>query len=48
MLMFEAEKMQASRWFKTLRDEIVSAFEQVEEDHLKGPFSDKELSLIHI
>ena len=29
--MFEAEKMQASRWFKTLRDEIVSAFEQVEE-----------------
>ena len=39
--MFEAEKMQASRWFKTLRDEIVSAFEQVEEGHVKGPFSDK-------
>ena len=39
--MFEAEKMQASKWFKTLRDEIVSAFEQVEEGHVKGPFSDK-------
>mgnify|MGYP003327393519 CR=1 FL=1 len=26
--MFEAEKSRASSWFKTLRDDIVSAFEQ--------------------
>ena len=40
--MFEAEKMQASRWFKTLRDEIVSAFEQVEEGHVGAPFQIKQ------
>ena len=39
--MFEAEKSLASSWFKTLRDEIVSAFKQIEIDHLSGPFSDE-------
>ena len=38
--MFETEKSLASGWFKTLRDEIVSAFNQIEIDHLSGPFSD--------
>ena len=39
--MFEAEKSRASSWFKTLRDDIVSAFEQIESDHSSGPFSDE-------
>ena len=39
--MFETEKSLASNWFKTLRDEIVSAFKQIEIDHLSGPFSDE-------
>ena len=34
---FEAEKKQASRWFRTLRDEIVAAFEDLEERDLSGP-----------
>ena len=38
--MFEAEKSRASSWFKNLRDDIVSAFEQIEADHSSGPFSD--------
>ena len=37
--MFEAEKSLASSWFKTLRDEIISAFKQIEIEHLSGPFS---------
>lgn len=39
--MFEAEKSRASSWFKNLRDDIVSAFEQIEADHSSGPFSDE-------
>ena len=39
--MFETEKALASSWFKSLRDEIVSAFKQIEIDHLSGPFSDE-------
>ena len=39
--MFETEKSLASSWFKSLRDEIVSAFKQIEIDHLSGPFSDE-------
>ena len=38
--MFETEKSLASSWFKSLRDEIVSAFKQIEIDHSSGPFSD--------
>ena len=39
--MFETEKVLASSWFKSLRDEIVSAFKKIEIDHSSGPFSDK-------
>ena len=39
--MFETEKSLASSWFKSLRNEIVSAFKQIEIDHLSGPFSDE-------
>lgn len=34
------EKQTASAWFKTLRDDIVAAFEALEENHTVGPFSD--------
>jgi coproporphyrinogen III oxidase len=37
---FETEKTRASTWFRTLRDEIVAAFEGLEDSHTKGPFSD--------
>lgn len=36
-----AEKAQAAQWFETLRDEIVSAFRGLEENHEVGPFSDR-------
>ena len=39
--MFETQKSLASSWFKSLRDEIVSAFKQIEIDHSSGPFSDE-------
>ena len=39
--MFETQKSLASSWFKSLRDEIVGAFKQIEIDHLSGPFSDE-------
>ena len=39
--MFETEKSLASSWFKSLRDEIVSAFKQIEIGHSSGPFSDE-------
>lgn len=35
------EKTQASAWFRTLRDEIVSRFEALEDSHTTGPFSDQ-------
>lgn len=34
-------KTRASAWFRTLRDQIVAAFEKVEEDHLQGSFSEQ-------
>ena len=34
------EKQTASAWFKTLRDDIVAAFEALEENHTVGLFSD--------
>ncbi|WP_375229096.1 oxygen-dependent coproporphyrinogen oxidase [Roseobacter sp. S98] len=37
---FDTEKQQASAWFRTLRDEIVGAFEELERDHSEGPLSD--------
>ncbi|MFD0910055.1 oxygen-dependent coproporphyrinogen oxidase [Ruegeria arenilitoris] len=38
--MFETEKSTASTWFRQLRDEIVAAFEALEDSHQVGPFSD--------
>lgn len=35
-----SEKEQASSWFRTLRNEIVAAFEKLEAEHTVGPFSD--------
>ncbi|WP_170606190.1 oxygen-dependent coproporphyrinogen oxidase [Ruegeria arenilitoris] len=40
--MFEREKSTASAWFRHLRDEIVAAFESLEDSHNSGPFSDAE------
>lgn len=37
----QAEKAQAARWFKTLRDDIVSAFQSLEDSHSIGPMNDK-------
>jgi coproporphyrinogen III oxidase len=38
--MFDTEKSTASAWFRTLRDQIVAAFEELEDSHDTGPFSD--------
>ena len=37
---FTEEKQLASGWFRTLRDQIVAAFEELEETHTAGPFND--------
>jgi len=37
----QAEKAQAARWFKTLRDDIVTAFQSLEDSHSVGPMNDK-------
>ncbi|MGR3713327.1 MAG: oxygen-dependent coproporphyrinogen oxidase [Shimia sp.] len=37
----DSERAQASVWFRTLRDDIVAAFEGLEADHVKGPMSDQ-------
>ncbi|CUH52379.1 oxygen-dependent coproporphyrinogen oxidase [Shimia marina] len=37
----ETEKQTASTWFRTLRDEIVAAFEGLEDSHSEGPFADQ-------
>ncbi|HBR40782.1 MAG TPA: coproporphyrinogen III oxidase, partial [Sulfitobacter pontiacus] len=34
---FEAEKTRAAEWFRSLRDQIVEAFETLERDHAEGP-----------
>ena len=36
----EHEKATAAKWFRQLRDEIVSAFEGLEDSHETGPFSE--------
>lgn len=36
---FETEKSRAAAWFRSLRDEIVAAFEGLEQDHSEGPLS---------
>lgn len=42
MTEFETEKTAASAWFRTLRDQIVAAFEELEDSHADGPLSDAE------
>ena len=37
---FETEKATASAWFRSLRDEIVAAFEGLEDSHSDGPFAE--------
>ncbi|WP_293443685.1 oxygen-dependent coproporphyrinogen oxidase [Planktotalea sp.] len=37
----QAEKAQAAQWFKTLRDDIVSAFQSLEDSHSVGLMNDK-------
>jgi coproporphyrinogen III oxidase len=37
---FEDEKARASAWFRSLRDQIVHAFEEVEAKHIKGPMAE--------
>ncbi|WP_446720115.1 oxygen-dependent coproporphyrinogen oxidase [Leisingera sp. ANG-S3] len=36
------EKAQAAAWFRELRDQIVAAFEALEDTHSEGPFADME------
>ncbi|MGY6547571.1 MAG: oxygen-dependent coproporphyrinogen oxidase [Roseinatronobacter sp.] len=38
---FSDQKTRASTWFRDLRDQIVAAFEAVEDSHSTGPFSDR-------
>lgn len=37
----EAEKAQAATWFRQMRDEIVAAFEGLEDSHAEGPMADE-------
>jgi coproporphyrinogen III oxidase len=37
---FETEKTTAAAWFRQLRDDIVAAFEELEQNHDDGPLSD--------
>ena len=37
---FDDEKARASAWFRSLRDEIVAAFEGLEDGQTEGPMSE--------
>lgn len=37
----DTEKARASEWFRSLRDEILTTFEGLEDSHASGPFSDQ-------
>ncbi len=39
--MFDDQKAKAAAWFRSLRDEIVAAFEHLEDTQETGPFADK-------
>lgn len=39
--MFDDRKVQAAAWFRALRDEIVAAFEALEDTQTTGPFADR-------
>ena len=34
------QKQRAATWFRQLRDDIVAAFEGLEDNHAEGPFTD--------
>ncbi len=38
---FDDRKARASAWFRTLRDDIVAAFERLEDTHAAGPLADR-------
>lgn len=38
---FDTQKARAAAWFRQLRDDIVAAFESLEDSHGKGPMSDE-------
>ena len=38
---FSDRKARASAWFRTLRDDIVAAFEALEDSQSTGPFADR-------
>ncbi|MEM1302285.1 MAG: coproporphyrinogen III oxidase, partial [Pseudomonadota bacterium] len=40
--MFDDHKARASGWFRELRDQIVAAFETLENTQVTGPFADLE------
>lgn len=46
--MMDNEKAQASAWFRTLRDQIVTAFETLEANHDTGPFADQHAGTFEI
>ncbi|SHJ59718.1 coproporphyrinogen oxidase [Shimia gijangensis] len=37
----DSQKARASEWFRSLRDQIVAAFEGLEDNHVEGPFADQ-------
>lgn len=41
MAHMDTEKTQAAQWFRDLRDQIVAAFEGLEESHAAGPLTDQ-------
>lgn len=45
---FQTEKSRAAAWFRTLRDDIVAAFEDIEDNHITGPGSDRENGVFEI
>ena len=44
----ETQKDQASSWFMSLRDEIVRAFETLENEHRDGPFADRPIGQFEV
>ncbi|WP_299354889.1 oxygen-dependent coproporphyrinogen oxidase [uncultured Shimia sp.] len=44
----QSEKERASKWFRDLRNEIVAAFEALEDSHTSGPFADMQLGRFEV
>ncbi len=45
---FATEKATAAAWFRELRDQIVAAFEALEQNHASGPMSDAEPAVFEV